>query len=137
MAVGTLANSWQYDFQIKGYGRQRQAGLRTKVEALEAERRARSDLISGRRRLRLAEAYEQYASATTMKDRSRDFYGNLWPQIEPTLGHLFIEEVDTAAVPISKWPASNPTPAVTPCRTPGVGRNGLASLLGTPELPTI
>ena len=33
-----------------------------------------------------------------MKDRSRDSYGNLWPQIKPVLGHLFIEEVDTAAM---------------------------------------
>jgi integrase len=98
MAVRKLANSWQYDFQIKGYGRQRKAGFRTKVEALEAERRARADMISGRRRLRFAEAYQQYVSATTMKDRSQDFYTHLWPQIEPTLGHLFIEEVNTAAM---------------------------------------
>jgi integrase len=98
MAVRKLANSWQYDFQIKGYGRQRKAGFRTKVEALEAERRARGDLISGRRRVRFAEVYQLYVSATTMKDRSQDFYSHLWPQIEPTLGHLFVEEVDTAAM---------------------------------------
>jgi len=98
MAVRKLPNSWQYDFQIQGYGRQRKAGFRTKAEALEAERRARQDLISGRRRVRFSEAYELYVSATTMKDRGRDHYTQIWPQIEPTLGHLFIEEVDTSAM---------------------------------------
>jgi len=98
MAVRKLPNSWQYDFSIPGYGRRRQAGFRTKAEALEAQRGAREDLISGRKRVRFAEAYEKYVSATTMKDRSRDFYENLWPQIKPVLGHLFIEEVDTAAM---------------------------------------
>jgi integrase len=98
MAVRKLPNSWQYDFQIQGYGRQRKAGFRTKAEALEAERRARQDLISGRRRVRFSEAYELYVSATTMKDRGRDHYTQIWPQIQPTLGHLFIEEVDTSAM---------------------------------------
>ncbi len=98
MAVRKLANSWQYDFTLQGYGRRRKAGFRTKAEAREAEQRAREDLIAGHRRVRFADAYEQYMSATAMKDRSRDSYGNLWPQIEPVLGHLFIEEVDTSAM---------------------------------------
>ena len=55
-------------------------------------------LDSGRKRIQFADAYEQYLSATTMKDRSRDSYANLWPQIQPVLGHLFIEEVDTSAM---------------------------------------
>jgi integrase len=46
----------------------------------------------------LAEAYERYMAASAMKDRSRDSCRNLWTQIEPVLGHLFIEEVDTAAM---------------------------------------
>ena len=98
MAVRKLANSWQYDFTLQGYGRQRKAGYRTKAEAREAERRAREDLIAGHRRVRFADAYEQYMLATTMKDRSRDHYAHLWPQIEPVLGPLFIEEVDTSAM---------------------------------------
>ncbi len=98
MAVRKRANSWQYDFKLQGYARQRKAGFKTRAEAREAERRAREDLISGRKRTQFADAYEQYMSATTMKDRSRDSYGNLWPQIKPVLGHLFIEEVDTAAM---------------------------------------
>ena len=98
MAVRKRANSWQYDFKLQGYGRQRRAGFKTRAEAHEAERRAREDLISGRKRIQFADAYEQYMSATTMKDRSRDSYGNLWPQIKPVLGHLFIEEVDTSAM---------------------------------------
>ncbi|MDH3656298.1 MAG: hypothetical protein OEN21_18720, partial [Myxococcales bacterium] len=98
MAVRKLANSWQYDFKLQGYRRQRRAGFKTRAEAHEAERRAREDLISGHKRVLFSDAYEQYMSATTMKDRSRDSYGNLWPQIEPVLGHLFIEEVDTSAM---------------------------------------
>lgn len=98
MVVRKLPNSWQYDFSIQGYGRQRKAGFRTKLEALEAERRAREDLITGRKRRRFAEAYEQYMSATSMKDRSRDYCRAQWRQIEPVLGHLFVEEVDTAAL---------------------------------------
>ena len=98
MAVRKRANSWQYDFKLQGYRRQRRAGFKTRAEAHEAERRAHEDLISGRKRIQFADAYEQYMSATTMKDRSRDSYGNLWPQIKPVLEHLFIEEVDTAAM---------------------------------------
>jgi integrase len=98
MAVRKLANSWQYDFTLQGYGRRRKAGFRTKAEAREAEQRAREDLIAGHKRVLFSDAYEQYMSATTMKDRSRDSYRNLWPQIKPVLGHLFIEEVDTTAM---------------------------------------
>ena len=75
MAVRKRANSWQYDFKLPGYERQRRAGFKTKAEAHEAERRAREDLISGRKRVQFADAYEQYMSATTMKDRSRDSTG--------------------------------------------------------------
>ena len=98
MAVRKRANSWQYDFTLQGYGRRRKAGFRTKAQAREAEQGAREDLIAGHKRVRFADAYEQYMSATTMKDRGRDSYRNLWPQIEPVLGHLFIEEVDTSAM---------------------------------------
>ena len=98
MAVRKLANSWQFDFTLQGYGRQRKAGARTKAEAREAEEGARKDLIAGHKRVRFADAYALYMSATTMKDRSRDSYRDLWPQIEPVLGHLFIEEVDTTAM---------------------------------------
>ena len=98
MAVRKRANSWQYDFKLPGYRRQRKAGFKTRAEAREAERRAREDLISGRKRILFADAYEQYLSATTMKDRSRDSYRDLWPSIEPVLGHLFVEEVDTPAM---------------------------------------
>ena len=43
MAVRKRANSWQYDFKLQGYGRQRRAGFKTRAEAHEAERRARED----------------------------------------------------------------------------------------------
>jgi integrase len=98
MAVRKLARSWQYDFTLEGHGRQRRAGFRTKAEALEAQRQRREDLISGRKRILLADAYELYMSATTMKDRSRDTYKDRWKRIEPVLGHCYIEEVTTVAL---------------------------------------
>ena len=98
MAVRKLANSWQFDFTLQGYGRQRMAGFKTKTEAREAERQRRSDLISGRKRILFADAYAQYMSATTMKALSRDHWERCWPDIKPVLGHRFIEEVDTSAL---------------------------------------
>jgi len=100
MAVRKLARSRQYDFTLEGHRRQRKAGFKTKAEASEAEKPKREDLISGRKRVSFADAYEMYMTATTMKDRSRDSYQGYWPQIQPVLGHLFIEEVDTHAVDI-------------------------------------
>jgi integrase len=38
------------------------------------------------------------ASATTMKDRSRDIVVALWPELLPHVGHLYIEEVTTAVM---------------------------------------
>jgi integrase len=102
MAVRKLAKSWQYDFTLEGHGRQRKGGFRTKAEAREAEKQKREDLISGRKRILFADAYEMYMTATTMKDRSRDSYQGHWPQIKPVLGHLFIEEVDTPAIDVLK-----------------------------------
>ena len=98
MAVRKLARSWQFDFTLEGHGRHRKGGFRTKVEALEAERQRRSDLIAGRKRFSFAEAYEMYMSATHMKALSRDHWERCWPDIKPILGHLFIEEVDTLAM---------------------------------------
>jgi len=37
MALRKLANSWQFDFTLQGYDRQRQARFKTKAEAREAE----------------------------------------------------------------------------------------------------
>jgi integrase len=37
-------------------------------------------------------------AATRMKDRGRDAYEHVWKRIEPQLGHLYIEEVDTSAL---------------------------------------
>lgn len=54
-------------------------------------------LRSGGGNYTLLEAKRSYLSATTMKDRSRDHYEHLWTRIEPVIGHLYIEEVDTIA----------------------------------------
>ena len=98
MAVRKLAQSWQYDFKLPGFARQRQGGYATKAEALLAEKSAREALLSGTRKLSFREGYTQYMEATRMKDRGRDAYEHLWKRIEPELGHLFIEEVDTSAL---------------------------------------
>ena len=98
MAVRKLAQSWQYDFTISGFGRQRQGGFLTRAEAVLAEKRAREDLISGARKLLFRDGYAQYMAATRMKDRARDAYEHVWKRIEPKLGELYVEQVDTSAL---------------------------------------
>jgi len=90
-------HSWGYDFQIQGYGRHRKTTFRTRAEAVAAERRKRAEVLAGHRRIMFADAYQMYLDASTIKDRSRDSYESYWPQIEPTLGHLYLEDVDTLA----------------------------------------
>src|SRR4051812_19252944 len=96
MAVRKLPKSWAYDFTIEGFGRQRQGGFRTRTEAQLAEKRAREDLLSGARRVIFADGYAEYMAATTMKDRARDSCEHLWKRIEPELGPLYVEQVDTS-----------------------------------------
>ncbi len=98
MAVRKLSQSWQYDFTISGFGRQRQGGFLTRAEANAAEKRAREDLISGARKVIFRDGYFQYLAAMRMKDRARDSYEHLWKRIEPVLGHLYVEAVDTPAL---------------------------------------
>ena len=98
MAVRKLSLSWQYDFKIEGFERQRKGGFRTRAEALLAETAARERLLSGSRQLLFRDGYAQYMSATRMKDRGRDAYEHLWKRIKPALGHLYVEEVDTSAL---------------------------------------
>lgn len=98
MAIRKLQKSWQFDFTIAGFGRQRQGGFRTRAEASIAEKRAREDLLSGARRIIFRDGYHEYMAATRMKDRGRDAYEHLWNRIEPGLGHLYVEEVDTSAL---------------------------------------
>jgi integrase len=98
MAVRKLAQSWQYDFTIAGFGRQRQGGFLTRAEALLAEKRAREDLLSGARKLLFRDGYAQYMGATRMKERAQDAYEHVWKRIGPELGHLYVEQVDTSAL---------------------------------------
>jgi integrase len=98
MAVRKLHQSWQYDFTLSGFGRQRQGGYGTRAEALLAEKRAREDLLSGARKILFREGYAQYMAATRMKDRARDAYEHVWKRIEPELGPLYIEGVDTSVL---------------------------------------
>lgn len=98
MAVRKLPKSWAYDFTIEGFGRQRQGGFRTRTEATLAEKRAREDLLSGARRILFSEGYTEYMAATTMKDRARDSCEHLWKRVEPELGTLYVEQVDTSAL---------------------------------------
>jgi len=98
MAVRKLLQSWQYDFTLSGFARQRQGGFLSRAEALLAEKRAREDLLSGARKLLFREGYAQYMAATRMKDRARDAYEHVWRRIEPELGHLHVEQIDTSAL---------------------------------------
>jgi integrase len=60
-----------------------------------AGRQLRDKLERGARQHTLADAYQAYLAATTMKDRSRDHCEHQWTRIEPVLGHQLIEEIDT------------------------------------------
>ncbi len=98
MAVRKLPKSWAYDFTIEGFGRERQGGFRTRTEALIAEKRAREDLLSGAKRVVFRDGYAEYMAATRMKDRARDSCEHLWKRVEPELGSLYVEQVDTSAL---------------------------------------
>lgn len=96
MTVRRLEKSWQYDFKAPGSNkRHRQAGFRTKAEALAAEKRAREEVISGHRRILFADAYQAFLDASDIQDRTRDTYQSMWPHLKPVLAHLYIEEVTT------------------------------------------
>src|SRR5664280_2666669 len=96
MAVRKLAKSWQYDFKVPGFGRERKGGYRTKAEATAAERAARLALINGGAAIDFRQAYTAYMRATSMKDRARDAYEHVWKRIEPQLGYRLIESIDTS-----------------------------------------
>lgn len=96
MAVRKLAKSWQYDFTVPGFGRERKGGYRTKAEATAAERAARLALINGGAAIDFRQAYAAYMQATSMKDRARDAYEHVWKRIEPELGYRLIEVIDTS-----------------------------------------
>ncbi|MGB3049608.1 MAG: hypothetical protein WBB42_01330 [Polyangiales bacterium] len=98
MTVRHRDKSWTYDFTLEGHGRHRHAGFRTKAEACAAERQKREELLMGRKRTLLSDAYEMYMSATTMRPGTIDHRRRFWSQIEPCLGHLYIEQVDTSAI---------------------------------------
>jgi integrase len=59
-------------------------------------------LLTGARQLLFSDGYAQYMSATRMKDRGRDAFEHLWKRIDPELGHLYVEEVDTRAIDLFK-----------------------------------
>ena len=98
MAVRKLAKSWQYDFKLPGYGRERKGGYRTKAEVTAAERAARLALLNGGAAIDFHQAYAAYMDATTMKDRARDAYEHVWKRIEPELGYQLIEAIDTSVL---------------------------------------
>lgn len=96
--VRKLAKSWQFDFKMAGHPRQRKGGFRSKSEAIIAGRKCQEKLLAGAEQVLFGDAYKQYMSATDLRARSRERYGELWERIEPELGHLYIEEVDTPAM---------------------------------------
>ena len=98
MVARRLKKSWAYDLHVPGHSRQRKGGFRTKAEALAAEARVRDDLLLGRKKLLFVDAHAMYLASTKMKDRSRDICMALWPEIEPTLAHLYVEEVSTVVM---------------------------------------
>ena len=97
MAVRKIAKKWQYDFRTRGK-RYRKSGFRTKAQALAAEKRAQEDAMSDRKRITLANAYEQYMSANiNMKPLGRDHWHRRWPLINPVLGHRSAQSTEVYA----------------------------------------
>jgi integrase len=96
--IRKLRTSWQYDFKYPGKPRVRKGGYRTRQAALAAGRQHIATLEEGVCEITVAEAYERYLAATTMKDRARDTYDHHWRRIEPALGHYLIEDVDVSAL---------------------------------------
>ncbi len=94
-----MGKSWFYDFSLEGHPRQRKAGFRTKAAAQAAEKEKKEDLLQGRRRLLFANVFQLYIeSRSMMKDRAKDSFGYLWKRIEPEIGHLFVEQVQTVVM---------------------------------------
>jgi hypothetical protein len=63
--------------------RYRKSGFRTKAQALAAETRAQEDAMFDRKRITLADAYEQYMAASrNMKPLGRDHWHRRWPLAE-------------------------------------------------------
>ena len=55
--------------------------------------------MSDRKRITLADAYEQYMAANiNMKPLGRDHWHRRWPLINPVLGHLYLDEVTTLII---------------------------------------
>jgi integrase len=96
--IRRLNKSWQYDFKLPDHDRERKGGYRTKAAAYTAGKKKMDELETGACRITLAEAYEKYMAATTMKDRARDTYQHHWSRIGPSLGHLYIVDIDTASL---------------------------------------
>jgi integrase len=96
--IHRLAKSWQYDFQLPGQPRKRKGGFRTKAAALAAGEKLMRQLERGSSPITLSEAYKRYIGATKMKERSRDYYDHQMKYIEPVLGHMLIDDVDTMAL---------------------------------------
>jgi hypothetical protein len=99
MVAKRFSQSWGYDFKLPNFPRHRERGYRTKAEAEAAERAAREVLLNRHRETTFAQAYEQYRAATKLKARTADSYERDWERhVQPQLGHLFLEQVDTPAL---------------------------------------
>ena len=96
--VRRLEQSWQYDFKPPGHPRQRKGGFRTKAAALAAGEERYDALLNGKQQTMLADAYRDYLDGTTLANRTRDSNTHLWTRIGPVLGHVFVEDVSTAAL---------------------------------------
>ncbi len=89
---------YKFSFTVPGHERQRGRGFKTKAEAQAVEERRRREIVSGARQVTFADAYTLYMEGTAMKARARDANERLWRQVYPSLGYLYLEEVDTSAM---------------------------------------
>lgn len=98
MVVGKRGAGFGYDFWLLGK-RHRKARFRTRGEAAAAEKLKREEVLSGKRKVTFAEAFEAYMAATTMAVTTREAYRKFYEtNIARHLGPLFVEDVRLEAL---------------------------------------
>lgn len=98
MVVRKNGQSYAYDFRLLGR-RHRKARFRTKGEAAAAEKLKREEVLSGKRRVTMAEAYEKYLASRKFATVTVDHYARFWERdIKRHLAHLYVEEARTEQI---------------------------------------
>lgn len=98
MVTRKRGSGWEFDMRLLGK-RHRKGRFRTKAEAAAAEKLKREELLSGKRKVTMQEAYEKYLASKKFATVTREDYEKFWSRdIAKHLAHLYVEEVRTEAI---------------------------------------